>query len=63
LCEKLAALSVEERLLLPGLDPRRADVIYAGAMILYRMAVRADAEEVVISDRGVRWGAAAELVE
>lgn len=63
LVEKLGQMSVAERLRLPGLDPRRADVIYAGGMILLRVAVRAGVSEVTISDRGVRWGALEELVD
>ncbi|MFO0578721.1 MAG: hypothetical protein U1A78_32360 [Polyangia bacterium] len=63
LVERLGGLSVAERRALPGLDARRADVIYAGAMILYRVALRADVSDVVISDRGVRWGALEEAAD
>lgn len=63
LAERLGAMSVAERLKLPGLDPRRADVIYAGAMILLQVARRAGVGEVVISDRGVRWGALEEAAD
>jgi exopolyphosphatase/guanosine-5'-triphosphate,3'-diphosphate pyrophosphatase len=56
LAERLGRLPVRERLKLAGLDPRRADVIYAGAVILEQAALRAGVAEVVISDRGVRWG-------
>mgnify|MGYP002146911374 CR=1 FL=1 len=63
LVERLGGLSVAERRTLPGLDARRADVIYAGAMILYRVALRADVCDVVISDRGVRWGALEEAAD
>ncbi|WP_428264409.1 Ppx/GppA phosphatase family protein [Haliangium sp.] len=57
----LAALSVAERRRLPGLEPRRADVIVAGAAIFARLLHRARADELLISDRGVRWGLAYEL--
>lgn len=60
---RLRDTPVPSRLKLPGLDPRRADVIYAGAMILWRMAERAAVSSVIISDRGVRWGALEELVD
>lgn len=63
LVDKLGRMAVSERLRLPGLDPRRADVIYAGGMILVRVAVRAGVSGVTISDRGVRWGALEELVD
>ena len=46
---------------MPGLDPRRADVILAGAVILERIARRAGAGEVIVSDRGIRWGLLHEL--
>jgi len=41
---------------MPGLDPKRADVIYAGAVILARVMARAGAAECLVSDRGIRWG-------
>ncbi len=59
----LGRLRVAERQQLAGLDPRRADVIFAGAMILLRTAERAGLTEVVISDRGVRWGVLEELAD
>ena len=59
----LGRLRVEERKQLAGLDPRRADVIFAGAMILLRTAERAGRTEVVVSDRGVRWGVLEELAD
>ena len=46
-----------------GLDPRRADVILAGALILQRIAAAAGAAEVQVSDRGIRWGLMHELAE
>ena len=46
-----------------GLDPRRADVILAGALILQRIAVAAEVGEVRVSDRGIRWGLMQELAQ
>ncbi len=63
LVARLARLTVTERRALPGLDPRRADVIYAGAAILWRIALRAGVHEFSVSDRGVRWGAVEELID
>jgi exopolyphosphatase / guanosine-5'-triphosphate,3'-diphosphate pyrophosphatase len=63
LAEKLAALSLSERQALPGLDPRRADVIVVGARIVERVMQRERASELVVSDRGVRWGLCEELCE
>lgn len=63
LVDRLGDMPVAERLKLPGLDPRRADVIYAGGMILSRVARRAGVAEITISDRGVRWGVLEELLD
>jgi exopolyphosphatase/guanosine-5'-triphosphate,3'-diphosphate pyrophosphatase len=63
LAEKLGALSLAERQALPGLDPRRADVIVVGARIVERVMQRQRASELVVSDRGVRWGLCEELCE
>jgi len=44
-----------------GLAPERADVIPVGAAIVEAILGWARAEEVIVSDRGVRWGVAARL--
>ena len=46
---------------LAGLDPRRADVIFAGALLLRAIARRAGVNEVCASDRGIRYGLFYEL--
>lgn len=56
LCEKLSALSLDARKRLPGLEPKRADVIVAGAFIVRDLLRRAGASQLVVSDRGVRFG-------
>jgi exopolyphosphatase/guanosine-5'-triphosphate,3'-diphosphate pyrophosphatase len=38
------------------LEPKRADVIVAGALIVLVLMRRAGAKEIVVSDRGVRFG-------
>ncbi len=55
LTERLRRMPVVERLKVRGLEPKRADVIDAGAAILRGVMTRAGASEVVVSDRGVRW--------
>lgn len=40
----------------PGLDPERADVILAGAMILHQLMARLAVPHVVITENGVRHG-------
>ncbi|MCC6335433.1 MAG: Ppx/GppA family phosphatase [Myxococcales bacterium] len=54
--ERLAALPVVLRRTVPGLPPRRADVIVAGGLVLEAAMDAVDAAEVTISDRGLRWG-------
>jgi exopolyphosphatase/guanosine-5'-triphosphate,3'-diphosphate pyrophosphatase len=56
LAERLAAMPLGERLALPGLQPKRADVIVAGAELLAAAMERLGVEDVTISDKGVRWG-------
>ncbi len=62
LVARLAGMSLAERRELTGLEPARADVIVAGACILSELATWAAASEVLVSDRGVRWGLVRELL-
>lgn len=59
--EQLAALDVEGRRRLPGMEPKRADVILAGGRIVQTLLDRWGASAMRVSDRGVRWGLASEL--
>lgn len=54
--DRLAALPVLLRKTVKGLQPRRADVIVAGGLVLRAAMEALDAAEVTISDRGLRWG-------
>lgn len=56
-------LSVSERRSMPGLEPERADVIPAGVAIYARLMRAMNAPELIVSDRGVRWGLAHALAE
>jgi exopolyphosphatase/guanosine-5'-triphosphate,3'-diphosphate pyrophosphatase len=58
---ELALMPLAERTALPGLDPRRADVIVVGSLIVERVMTHLRASDLVVSDRGVRWGLAEEL--
>ena len=58
---RLASMTLETRRKLPGLEPRRADVIVAGAALVERFVTWTGKREIVVSDRGVRWGLAEEL--
>jgi exopolyphosphatase/guanosine-5'-triphosphate,3'-diphosphate pyrophosphatase len=60
---RLALATQAEREGFVGLDPKRADVILAGALILRRIASAARAPAVLVSDRGIRWGLLYELQE
>ena len=53
---RLASLPLAERVKLPGLEPKRADVIVAGALIVRELLRAAGATQTVVSDRGVRFG-------
>jgi exopolyphosphatase/guanosine-5'-triphosphate,3'-diphosphate pyrophosphatase len=54
--KRLVSLDLEERLHLPGLDPRRADLIVAGAVLLDTLMRRLKAEEITLSDFSLREG-------
>lgn len=56
--DKLAALSIAERQQLPGMQPKRADVLVAGATILAATAEALGGDRVIVSTRGVRYGVA-----
>jgi exopolyphosphatase/guanosine-5'-triphosphate,3'-diphosphate pyrophosphatase len=59
--DELASLPLATRRTVPGLEPKRADVIVAGGLVALALLDRWNAETVVISDRGVRWGLAVAL--
>ncbi len=59
--ERLARMSHDERVEVPGLEPQRADVIVAGTTIVTETMRWCSAKSVVVSDRGVRWGVAQRL--
>ena len=61
--DRLRQATQAERERIPGLDPRRADVILAGALILDRLAQAAGVSEIRVSDRGIRWGLVYEMLE
>jgi exopolyphosphatase/guanosine-5'-triphosphate,3'-diphosphate pyrophosphatase len=53
---RLCALTLEERRRLPGIQPKRADVLPAGALIFEAALVHLGAAGARVSDRGIRWG-------
>jgi len=58
----LAARLLAERRITPGLEPDRADVIIAGAIIQAQALRRLGAQEVIVSLRGLRYGLLYEML-
>jgi exopolyphosphatase/guanosine-5'-triphosphate,3'-diphosphate pyrophosphatase len=56
--ERLAAMSVEERQALSGMDAQRADVIVGGGICLEAACAAIGARDISISTRGLRYGIA-----
>jgi exopolyphosphatase/guanosine-5'-triphosphate,3'-diphosphate pyrophosphatase len=54
----LTTLTLAARQRVPGLDPKRAEVIVGGVLLVERLLQWARAETTLVSDRGVRWGLA-----
>ena len=54
--KKLTSLSLEERLAVPGLDPRRADLSVAGSVLLDTIVRRLGADEFTLCDLALREG-------
>jgi exopolyphosphatase/guanosine-5'-triphosphate,3'-diphosphate pyrophosphatase len=52
----IVALGPEQRLTVPGLDPRRADLVVAGAVLLDTILRRLGAEELTLCDLALREG-------
>ncbi len=56
LVAQLSGLTMAQRQKLPGLPPARADVILAGAVILEAFMDAYDFDEIIVSNRGLRYG-------
>jgi exopolyphosphatase/guanosine-5'-triphosphate,3'-diphosphate pyrophosphatase len=56
LYRRLGGLTVAGRAALPGMEPKRADVIVAGGAIVLEVMRAAGFDRLTVSDRGVRWG-------
>jgi exopolyphosphatase/guanosine-5'-triphosphate,3'-diphosphate pyrophosphatase len=54
--KEIVALPLEQRLAIPGLDPRRADLVVAGAVLLDAILRRLGAEELTLCDLALREG-------
>jgi exopolyphosphatase/guanosine-5'-triphosphate,3'-diphosphate pyrophosphatase len=56
LSRMLCATPLDQRRKLPGLQPKRAEVICAGSLILESALEKLGAAKCLVSDRGLRWG-------
>lgn len=56
--DQLAPMTVEQREKLPGMQPKRADVIVTGSLILAAAIEAVGKSEITVSTRGVRYGVA-----
>jgi exopolyphosphatase/guanosine-5'-triphosphate,3'-diphosphate pyrophosphatase len=57
----LSSTDLASRRRIRGMEPKRADVIVAGAILAQSLLELWQADAVIVSDRGVRWGLAEEL--
>ena len=55
---ELAPLSIEQKKLIPGIDPKRIDVIVPGLLIIERLFQKFQNDEFIVRDRGIRFGKA-----
>ncbi|PYP15546.1 MAG: Ppx/GppA family phosphatase [Gemmatimonadetes bacterium] len=56
LLHRLRATPLAERREIPGLNPRRADIIVAGTAAVARLAKRLDTQQIVVNNGGLRDG-------
>lgn len=63
LAERLCALPVAARRQLPGIEPDRAPVLHAGALIAATVMDCLRAESIAVSMRGLRWGLVYEFAD
>lgn len=63
LFRKLVRLGLKERLSLPGLDPKRADMITAGAVLVRILMRLLKVDGITLSDWGIREGMAIDFIE
>ena len=54
--DSLSAMSAEERMATPGLNPERADIIVAGIAVIAEVLKRIETKELLVSRYGIREG-------
>ncbi len=60
---RFRSVPLAERRQIPGLEPKRADVIIGGILLLSRLLVHFHAEQFTVSARGLRYGLLAEAAK
>jgi exopolyphosphatase/guanosine-5'-triphosphate,3'-diphosphate pyrophosphatase len=61
--QSLVEMSLDERLNMPGLDPRRADLAAVGAILLDELLIRLRAKELTLCDFALREGLILEYIK
>jgi len=61
--KRLTALTLDERLKMPGLDPRRADLAVAGIVLLDTLLQDLDADAITLSDLALREGLVLDYIQ
>jgi exopolyphosphatase/guanosine-5'-triphosphate,3'-diphosphate pyrophosphatase len=61
--EKIIQTTLKERLNFPGLDPKRADIIVAGSVLVLTLMRLFRIDEITLSDRGIREGMIIDFIE
>ena len=61
--KELAERSISERMKVPGLDPRRADLIVSGAVLLDRVMQRLGATDITLCDLALREGLVLDYIQ
>ncbi len=63
LVERLRKASMPERLAMPGMDPKRAELLPVGGLILWKSMEFLGLREIIVSDHGLRYGLLAEILK
>ncbi|MBI3048713.1 MAG: Ppx/GppA family phosphatase [Acidobacteria bacterium] len=61
--KEVGSRDIERRLTIPGLDPRRADLVVAGAVLLDTILGRLDADAITLCDLALREGLVLDYVQ